>query len=359
MRRSVPGFVTPLRYPSCMAFPLPTSLSPSKVASFKDCALAFRFSAIDRVPEPPSASAAKGTLVHRALELLYVEPPGARTLECALTKLAEAVPEVLGGREYESLALAGDERDRFLADAERLVRNAFLLEDPSQLRPIGLELRMEAKIGALRLRGIIDRLELDNDGGLIVTDYKTGKVPNVNHEQGRLGGVQFYAFLCEQMLGRRPTRVQLLYLSEPVAIVSEPTEQSLRGLRMRASAIWTAVERACDREDFRPKPSGLCNWCSFKQWCPAWGGDPKSAPSRRFELDSDHRSASQKVATPCSGTTTTSGVTLTGGTLTIGDMLTPEESADDLIDTAMDTAIETAIETAIDTPASIAVPVGS
>ena len=28
-----------------MALPLPTSLSPSKVASFKDCALAFRFSA--------------------------------------------------------------------------------------------------------------------------------------------------------------------------------------------------------------------------------------------------------------------------------------------------------------------------
>ena len=37
-----------------MALPLPTSLSPSKVATFKDCALAFRFSAIDKLPEPPS-----------------------------------------------------------------------------------------------------------------------------------------------------------------------------------------------------------------------------------------------------------------------------------------------------------------
>ena len=340
-----------------MAFPLPTSLSPSKVASFKDCALAFRFSAIDRVPEPPSAAAAKGTLVHRALELLYIEPPTNRTLDCALAKLAESVPEVLGGREYESLVFTEEEQAQFLNDAERLVRNAFLLEDPSRLRPIGLELRMEAKIGALRLRGIIDRLELDDDGGLIVTDYKTGKVPNVNHEQGRLGGVQFYAFLCEQMLGRRPTRVQLLYLSEPVAIVSEPTEQSLRGLRMRASAIWSAVERACDREDFRPKPSGLCNWCSFKQWCPAWGGDPSTAPSRRFEPDSEHRSASQNAR---SGVSSEVSPAVSGGTITISavggmlsgvlsGVLSAAESADDLATaTALQPGLERGLEPALE-----------
>ena len=64
-----------------MALPLPTSLSPSKVASFKDCALAFRFSAIDRLYEAPSPWAAKGTLVHRALELLYLEAPENRTVE--------------------------------------------------------------------------------------------------------------------------------------------------------------------------------------------------------------------------------------------------------------------------------------
>jgi putative RecB family exonuclease len=266
-----------------MALPLPTSLSPSKVSSFKDCALAFRFSAIDRVPEPPTIWAAKGTLVHRALELLYLEEPRDRTVAAALAALDRAVPEILGGSEYEALVMTTEERAAFLVDAERLVRNAFVLEDPRTIRPIGLELRMEARIGSLRLRGIIDRLELDEDGELIVTDYKTGKVPGPNQEQSRLGGVQFYAFLCEQMLGRKPARVQLQYLGQPVAIISEPTDQSLRGLTMRASAIWTAVERACARDDFRPKPSRLCDYCSYKAWCPAFGGDPSQAPSRRFE----------------------------------------------------------------------------
>jgi putative RecB family exonuclease len=268
-----------------MPLPLPTSLSPSKVASFKDCAMAFRFSAIDHLPEPPTVWAAKGTLVHRALELLYVEDPENRTIDVALAHLETATPEILGSREYVDLVFTEEEKATFDADAVRLVKNAFLLEDVKKVRPIGLELRMEAYIGSLRLRGIIDRLELDENGDLIVTDYKTGKVPGVNFEQNKLGGVQFYAYLCEQMLGRRPAKVQLLYLSEPVAIITEPTEQSLRGLKMRASAIWKAVETACMRDDFRPKPSRLCNYCSFQQWCPAFGGDPNAAPSRKWISD--------------------------------------------------------------------------
>jgi putative RecB family exonuclease len=268
-----------------MPLPLPTSLSPSKVASFKDCAMAFRFSAIDHLPEPPTVWAAKGTLVHRALELLYVEDPENRTINVALAHLETATPEILGSREYVDLVFTEEEKATFDADAVRLVKNAFLLEDVKKVRPIGLELRMEAYIGSLRLRGIIDRLELDENGDLIVTDYKTGKVPGVNFEQNKLGGVQFYAYLCEQMLGRRPAKVQLLYLSEPVAIITEPTEQSLRGLKMRASAIWKAVETACMRDDFRPKPSRLCNYCSFQQWCPAFGGDPNAAPSRKWISD--------------------------------------------------------------------------
>lgn len=260
-----------------MALPLPTSLSPSKVASFKDCALAFRFSAIDRLPEPPSPWATKGTLVHRALELLFCEPAPERTVSTALTCLDRARAEMVTDPEFVGLELDAEAEAQFAADAEVLVRRYFELEDPTTVQPIGLELRLEVQVGSLTLRGIIDRLELDADGGLVVTDYKTGKTPGVIHEQSRLGGVHFYAFLCERVLGRRPSRIQLLYLAEPVAIVAEPSDQSIRGLEQRTAAIWKAVERACETDDFRPRPSPLCNWCSFQDYCPAFGGDPARA----------------------------------------------------------------------------------
>lgn len=257
-----------------MALPLPTSLSPSKVSSFKDCALAFRLSVIDRLPEPVSPHAAKGTLVHRALELLmWEEEPGHRTLEAALGKLERAVPEILDGEEYAELALSDEERAEFVADAANLVRNYFRLEDPDSVRVIGTELRMSAYVGTLKLSGIIDRLELDDRDELVVTDYKTGRAPSANFEQSRLGGVHFYAFLCEQVLGRRPVRVQLLHLREPLAISTVPSDQSIRGMQQQTGAIWKAVESACSREDFRPKPGRLCSYCAYREFCPAVGGD--------------------------------------------------------------------------------------
>jgi putative RecB family exonuclease len=250
---------------------LPQSLSPSKVVSFRDCALAFKYSVIDRLPEPPSAPAAKGTLVHRALELLYGRPPAERTVEHALIDLEQAWHDVMTSEEYVELVL--DDVAEFRASAEELVRRYFLLEDPTTIRPIGLELFLTTPLNPrVNLRGIIDRLELDEDGELVVTDYKTGKVPGERQEQGRLTGVHFYSYLCEKLFGRRPARIQLLYLGEPVAIIATPSEQSTRGLERKVGAIWTAIERACERDDFRPKPSNLCSWCAYRDICPAWAG---------------------------------------------------------------------------------------
>lgn len=261
-----------------MALDPPTTLTPSKVSAFRDCALQFRYSVIDRLPEPPSREAAKGTLVHRALELLlWEEPQGARTRRAALAKLERARAEMLESDEFEGLALSAAEEDAFVDEAAALVERYFELEDPNNVRMVGVELMLEATLGDLRLRGIIDRLEIDEDGELVVTDYKTGRAPAETFERSRLGGVHFYAYLCEQVLGRRPARVQLLYLAEPLAIVAEPSDQSIRGLTQRTLAVWVAVKRACEREDFRPKPSKLCDWCNFRAFCPAQGGDPALA----------------------------------------------------------------------------------
>jgi putative RecB family exonuclease len=268
-----------------MALPMPKSLSPSKVSTFKDCALAFRLSVIDAMPEPPSPWAAKGTLVHRCLELLmWEEEPKDRTPTSALAKLERAVPEVLDSEEYAGLGLSREEREEFIADAAKLIGNYFLLEDPSNVTVIGTELRMSVELEGLRLSGIIDRLELDREGGLVVTDYKTGRAPSANFEQSKLVGVHFYALLCQEVLGRRPTKVQLLHLREPLAITSVPDEQAIRGLRLQALAVWAAVGRACEREDFRPKPGPLCQYCSFHPYCPAMGGRLPSPPGTREGL---------------------------------------------------------------------------
>ncbi len=259
----------------------PMSLSPSAIAAFKECPLAFRFSYLDRLPQPPSPWATKGTLVHRTLELLLDRPAHERTRAAADDDLARARAELADHPDVTGLGLTDDEWDDFYTDAARLVSRYFELEDPRSVHPIGLELKLEARLGDLRLRGVIDRLELDADGELVVTDYKTGSVPHEHHEAKSLTGVHVYALLCERMLGRRPARVQLYYLSKPEAIIARPTHQTVLGVERRAGALWSAIERACAREDFRARPSRLCDFCAFRPYCPAHGGDPTQAAELR------------------------------------------------------------------------------
>lgn len=255
----------------------PETLSPSKVSSFKDCALAFRFSAIDRLPEAPSPAATKGTLVHLALEHLFERQPEDRTAAAAEADLARAITEIRTDPEFTGLGLDQAAEDAFFTEAADLVARYLTMEDPRHIQPIGLELRLEARLGDLRLRGIIDRLELDGPGRLVVTDYKTGKAPAQAYQQSRLGGVNFYALLCEEVFGSLPVRIQLLYLGDGTIISTEPAPAATQALRKKVGALWNAVESACERDNFAPRPGPLCNWCSFHAYCPAQGGDPALA----------------------------------------------------------------------------------
>lgn len=258
-------------------WPIPSSLSPSRVSSFTSCPMQFRFSSVQRLPEPPGVATTRGSVVHRALELLFVLPPDARTPSALAGTLDDALGEYASHADYVALQLDEDGAQRFRADCTKLIERYFDMEDPATIRDIGLEVRMAASVGTLELRGIIDRLELDADGELVVTDYKTGRAPSGRFEQKSLAGVHFYSFLCEAVLGRRPAKIRLMYLSSGETIETIPSAQSVRFIDTRANAVWKAVERACTTGDFRPNQSRLCDWCNFRQWCPAFGGDPDRA----------------------------------------------------------------------------------
>jgi putative RecB family exonuclease len=112
-----------------MAIDPPTTLSPSKVSAFRDCALAFRFSATDRLPEAPSVAATRGSLVHRALELLFCKSAQQRTMAQAMSALSAALEEFRTNPELLGLGLSDKDEAQFVAEAERLVRAYFELEN--------------------------------------------------------------------------------------------------------------------------------------------------------------------------------------------------------------------------------------
>jgi putative RecB family exonuclease len=239
--------------------------------------MAFRFASIERIAEPPSIHATKGSFVHRVLEVLFTYPAEQRTGAAIDTAFAQARAEYEVHTDFTLLGLDAAAHQAFFADGRSLMDGYLRMEDPTKVRDVGLELRLEAPVGELTVRGIIDRLEFDDDGELVITDYKTGRPPGPKYEQSKMGGVHIYSFLCESVLGKRPAGVRLMYLRTGDVITATPSAESIRFITTRTTAVWKAVARACETDNFQPRQGPLCNSCAFKPWCPAFGGNPANA----------------------------------------------------------------------------------
>lgn len=268
--------------PDPIDLPRPTrSLSPSRALDFQSCPLLYRFRVLDRLPEPPSPAAVRGTLVHSVLEALYDLPAGQRTLDEAIglvgpqwDLLVAERPEVVG-----MLAEADTDPSEWLRGAGDLVESYFAMEDPSRLEPAARELQVQAELpSGLVLRGFVDRLDRAPTGQLRVVDYKTGKPPGVGFEARAMFQMRFYALALWHMHGELPTMLQLMYLSTGVVLRYEPDEEDLRAMQRKVEALWMAIERAMESGDWRARPSALCKWCAHQSLCPQWGGTPPPLP---------------------------------------------------------------------------------
>lgn len=260
-------------------------LSPSRANDFLQCPLLFRFRVVDRLPEPPSAAAARGTLVHAVLEHLFDLPAAERTLDSARAlvpgrweRLREDAPEIA--------ALFADDAalDAWLASAEALLGTYFTLEDPTRLQPRERELMVSTDLeDGPQLRGIVDRVDVAPNGWVRVVDYKTGKSPRPGFEGGALFQMRFYAYVIWRTRGVLPKLLQLEYLGDGTVLKHEPTEPEMHTLEARVRSIWGGIEDAARSGDWRPRTSRLCDWCSFKALCPAFGGTVPEVPEGAVE----------------------------------------------------------------------------
>jgi putative RecB family exonuclease len=256
------------------------SLSPSRAGDFMTCPLLYRFRVIDRLPEPPSPVAVRGTLVHAVLEHLFDQPARGRTPQQAHSLLAPQW-EQLAADEPELAGLFGSDEERaaWLASAGEMLDRYFTLEDPRQIEPAHRELCVEADLpSGLRLRGYIDRLDVAPGGEIRIVDYKTGTAPPEEFEARALFQMKFYALAIWRSQGQVPTVLKLIYLGNGEVLTYWPDEANLLATERKVEALWQAIERAYLQRDWRPRPGRICEWCAHQAICPAFGGTPPPVP---------------------------------------------------------------------------------
>jgi putative RecB family exonuclease len=261
--------------------PFPSSLSPSRASDFMTCPLLFRFRSIDRLPEEPSLAAVRGTLVHRVLETLFDLPAADRTLDTAADLGHRAFVE-LERTDPASAEVVRSAPDAATSiDLSALLAAYFGLEDPRRLEPHARELGVSAQlVESFEVRGFIDRVDRTLDGRVRIVDYKTGRSPGAGFESKAMFQMRFYALVWWRMTGDIPRLLQLMYLGNGEVLRYEPDEADLLSTQRKVLALRDAISRAADARRFDPSPSRLCDWCSHRSLCPAWGGTPPPLPER-------------------------------------------------------------------------------
>ena len=265
--------------------PRPVALSPSRAKDFMQCPLLFRFRAVDRLPEPPSPAAARGTLVHSVLERLYDLPADRRDPAAGVELLAPAWEDLRAERpDVEQMFGTPEELHAWLVSARELVERYFQVENPQRLEPAEREKLVEVELASgVLLRGFVDRLDVAPNGAVRVVDYKTGRSPKPQWASDALFQMRFYGLILWRLTGSAPRRLQLVYLADGQVLTLDPTEDELLATEERIESLWGAIARAAESGRFVPRTSRLCDWCSFRALCPAFGGTPPEPPQEGLD----------------------------------------------------------------------------
>jgi len=258
------------------------SLSPSRAADFLSCALMFRFRTVDRLPEPSSPDAVRGSLVHKVLEDIFDLPAAERTREAAHAMVGPTWAALKAEEPRVAGVLDGLDEAAWLQSAEEALDRWFELEDPTRLEPAEREAFVECLLDSgLMLRGIIDRIDVAPDGAVRITDYKSGDSPREGYEARALFQLRFYGLMIWRTRGVVPSVIRLVYLGDSQIVSYVPDEADLLATERKVQAIWAAIREARETGDYQPSPGRNCDWCAHHALCPVYGGTPPPIPPRR------------------------------------------------------------------------------
>lgn len=258
---------------------LPSRLSPSAAKQYLNCPLAFKRKYIERLPTKNTPANTRGTLAHTALEEMFRLPREERTPDRAKTFIEPAWDELKEKPSYQDMVEPGSaEEAAMLKYAAECVERYFNIENPQAFDAGALEYHAEAEVGGVSLHGYIDRLDkapiADKGEMHLITDYKTGKLPQDRYLDDAFFAMRVYALLLFEETGEMPYMLRLIYLKgrnaeealRRVLVTPEMLERTRRDLE----SIWKRIRTSAATGNWPTKTGPLCNFCDFKPICPAW-----------------------------------------------------------------------------------------
>lgn len=241
---------------------LETSLSVSKIKLFESCPAAYRFSYIERLPKDDSKEyTIFGKFLHEVLEHFHLE----------IMKDPEKPLNLLMGAVFRQCFETWKSKLKIeqFSEAKQILTTYLEKWTRDTEKPTILATEKEFYIQIdedILLTGVIDRIQLDTDSTIHVTDYKTSK--SKKYLKKDPFQLMTYAFVvCLENENIEKVRTSYLLLKHNCELIEKTYDRAqILALESKFREVADEIKR---EKLFRPKVSKLCEYCDFLEHCPA------------------------------------------------------------------------------------------
>ena len=253
---------------SDVAAPPEKMLSPSQVRCFMDCQMRWWFKYALKYADPPTGKMALGKAVHSALTQNFAQK--VETQEDLPVSGVVALFRDAWARERDETEFRDDEDPGELGTCGEALVSKYMDEAAPRIEPAAVEMRVEGKIGGIRVQGWIDLL--DADGRII--DLKTAARKPSGIESDYKFQIATYTQLTPGASGE--ARLDTLVKTKTPALVTQNfrvTEQDV----LATTRLYPLARQSMKSEHMMPNRLSLtCSRrnCSYWRHCEReWGGE--------------------------------------------------------------------------------------
>lgn len=233
-------------------------LSASSIKTYKDCPRKYFYSYIERLPQKEHDYFELGNLCHRTLELfhdLYKE--GSTKFDTLNKLMSHCFTEAKKEGKKLTPQIIEDAKGMLMDYLKSVINKVPEVKETEQ----AFDFMINEDI---RIRGFIDRVDLQPDGTLQVVDYKTTKDPKY------LDPMQLLIYgLALRNQYPEMTRYKASYVLLKHKSKFMDFNFGLADLQKVEAEIIKYGETIRNENEWQPIPTRLCNWCDFKDVCPS------------------------------------------------------------------------------------------
>ena len=246
--------------------------SHSKLSSFEQCPLKYKFRYIDKIiPEvEQTIEAFLGGMVHETLEWIYTEVKNGRSLD--LDSVIDYYINLWNRCYKKEFKITRTECDaeHYFNLGIKFVIDYYMSNSPFKDNTIALEHKILVPLdseGKYLVQGYIDRLVHDKDTNIFeIHDYKTANTMKSQEELDSDRQLALYSIGIKHTFPD-VAEVHLIwhYLAYNKKMKSSRTDEELEKLKEDIINLINKIESA---KEFPPCQSALCGWCEYQEICP-------------------------------------------------------------------------------------------